>query len=84
MCIRDRSNHARQTAAAAARLGMGCELVLPRIVPRSDEEYEQSGNVLLDRLLVTAQNQHLIPENDLAEWDAAIEEFEAKQRKPDG
>ena len=36
------------------------------------------------RLLVTAQNQHLIPENDLAEWDAAIEEFEAKQRKPDG
>jgi L-cysteate sulfo-lyase len=45
------SNHARQTAAAAARLGMQCELVLPRVVPRSGEEYEQSGNVLLDRLL---------------------------------
>ena len=45
------SNHARQTAAAAARLGMACELVLPRVVPRSSEEYEQSGNVLLDRLL---------------------------------
>jgi len=45
------SNHARQTAAAAARLGMECELVLPRMVPRSSEEYEQSGNVLLDRLL---------------------------------
>ena len=27
-------------------------------------------------LLVTEQNQHLIPENDLAEWDAAIEEYE--------
>jgi 1-aminocyclopropane-1-carboxylate deaminase/D-cysteine desulfhydrase-like pyridoxal-dependent ACC family enzyme len=40
-----------ETAAAAARLGMGCELVLPRIVPRSGEDYEQSGNVLLDRLL---------------------------------
>ena len=44
------SNHARQTAAAAARLGMHCELLLPRVVPRSTEEYEQSGNVLLDRL----------------------------------
>lgn len=44
------SNHARQTAAAAARLGLHCELLLPRVVPRSSEEYEQSGNVLLDRL----------------------------------
>ena len=31
-------------------------------------------------LLVTQRNQHLIPENDLAEWDAAIEEYERKQR----
>jgi hypothetical protein len=29
-------------------------------------------------LLVTEQNQHLIPEKDLAEWDAAIREYEAK------
>jgi hypothetical protein len=35
-------------------------------------------------LLVTEQNQHLIPENDLAEWDAAIEEYEAKQRRQEG
>ena len=35
-------------------------------------------------LLVTQQNQHLIPEEDLAEWDAAIEEYEAKYRKPNG
>src|SRR5262249_60068556 len=33
-------------------------------------------------LLVTEQNQHLIPDEDLAEWDAAIEEYERKQRKP--
>lgn len=44
------SNHARQTAAAAARLGMACELVLERRQER-DEEYEWSGNVLLDELL---------------------------------
>ena len=30
-------------------------------------------------LLVTERNQHLIPENDLAEWDAAIEEYERKK-----
>src|SRR5262249_4418996 len=37
-------------------------------------------------LLVTEQNQHLIPERDLAEWDAAIEEYETKHRqgKPPG
>jgi len=44
------SNHARQTAAAAARLGLRCELVLPRLVPRSSWSYEHNGNLLLDRL----------------------------------
>jgi hypothetical protein len=29
-------------------------------------------------LLVTEQNQHLIPENDLDEWDAAVREYEAR------
>jgi D-cysteine desulfhydrase family pyridoxal phosphate-dependent enzyme len=45
------SNHARQTAAAAARLGLRCELVLPRIVPGRGRDYESTGNVLLDGLL---------------------------------
>jgi SEC-C motif len=35
-------------------------------------------------LLVTEQNQHLIPEEDLAEWDAAIEEYEARHRGQEG
>src|SRR4051812_39019040 len=35
-------------------------------------------------LLVTEQNQHLIPEKDLAEWDAAIEEYERKERRQEG
>lgn len=30
-------------------------------------------------LLVTEQNQHLIPDEDPAAWDAAIEEFEMKK-----
>jgi D-cysteine desulfhydrase family pyridoxal phosphate-dependent enzyme len=45
------SNHARQTAAACARLGLSCDLVLTRMVPRTDEHYARSGNVVLDRLL---------------------------------
>lgn len=45
------SNHCRQTAAAAARLGLKCELVLPHLSRFESSTYETSGNVLLDRLL---------------------------------
>lgn len=44
------SNHARLSAAAAARTGLACELFLTRVVPRDDEDYRRNGNVLLDRL----------------------------------
>lgn len=45
------SNHARLSAAAAARAGLACELVLTRMVAREDEAYRKNGNVLLDGLL---------------------------------
>ena len=45
------SNHARQTAAACAKLGLECHLVLSRVVPRHEDDYETSGNVLLDRIV---------------------------------
>src|SRR3954462_13730371 len=44
------SNHARLSAAAAARAGMACELVLTDTVARDDEAYRRNGNVLLDDL----------------------------------
>jgi L-cysteate sulfo-lyase len=44
------SNHARLSAAAAARIGMKCELVLSQVVSRSDEAYRRNGNVLLDEI----------------------------------
>jgi len=44
------SNHARQTAAAAAKLGLHCVLVLEDRTGRRDEAYTQSANVMLDRL----------------------------------
>jgi D-cysteine desulfhydrase len=44
------SNHARQSAAAAARAGLACELMLSDVVPRHDEAYRTNGNLLLDDL----------------------------------
>jgi L-cysteate sulfo-lyase len=41
------SNHARLSAAAAAHVGLACELVLVQVVPRTDVEYQRNGNVLL-------------------------------------
>lgn len=44
------SNHSRQTAAAAAKLGLKCHLLLCNLVGFTDRAYRQNGNVLLDRL----------------------------------
>jgi L-cysteate sulfo-lyase len=44
------SNHVRQTAAAACKVGMKCHVLLERRVPDRDASYETTGNVLLDDL----------------------------------
>jgi len=44
------SNHARQTAAAAARAGLQCELLLQEIADTPDGSYDYNGNLLLDML----------------------------------
>ncbi len=45
------SNHCRQTAAAAAKLGLKCELILAHLSRFESSTYESGGNVLLDGLL---------------------------------
>ena len=45
------SNHARQTAAACAKVGLECHLILTRSVAWDHPEYETNANVLLDDLL---------------------------------
>ncbi|MFT5113309.1 MAG: L-cysteate sulfo-lyase [Parasphingorhabdus sp.] len=45
------SNHVRQTAAAARKLGMGCYALLERRVNNMGDQYESAGNVFLDDLL---------------------------------
>ncbi len=44
------TNHGRQTAAACAKLGLRCELVLTAKVPMTGEAYERSGNIVLDHM----------------------------------
>lgn len=45
------SNHVRQTAAAAAKVGLACEAILSEVVPIESAAYRRSGNLQLDRLL---------------------------------
>lgn len=44
------SNHARQTGAAAAKLGMKCQILLEDRTGFEDSAYNFNGNVLLDQL----------------------------------
>ncbi len=44
------SNHARLAAAASAKLGLACELVLRRSLARYDETFLCNGNILLDKV----------------------------------
>jgi L-cysteate sulfo-lyase len=44
------SNHVRQTAAAACKLGLACEVLLEHRLGEPSEVYTSSGNVFLDRI----------------------------------
>ncbi|MCP4328732.1 MAG: D-cysteine desulfhydrase family protein [Alphaproteobacteria bacterium] len=70
------SNHCRQTAAVAAKLGLDCELVLSRNVPYDGADYGVSGNFLLDRLF--GAKLHLHPGG--TDRDAAMAELAAESR----
>lgn len=72
------SNHARQTAAACARLGLRCELVLPRLVPREDALYESGGNRMLDELL--GARAHVVGDAEEAADKTAQLEADAESR----
>lgn len=76
------SNHARLTAAAAAKCGLGCELILSKKVQRQGVHYEQSGNVTLNKLL--GANCHIIePETDaLAYSETVIQALLSAGRRP--
>jgi L-cysteate sulfo-lyase len=76
------SNHVRQTAAAARKLGMDCEVVFENRVAEPSDAYLNSGNVLLDRIF----GANLRDVEKGTDMDAAMqevaEELRGKRRTP--
>lgn len=78
------SNHTRQVAAVAARVGLKCVLIQEGWVDWPDSVYDRVGNILISRLagadvrLVKAGFGIGIKES----WDAAVAEVEAAGGKP--
>ncbi|MFC0110290.1 D-cysteine desulfhydrase family protein [Kibdelosporangium aridum] len=75
------TNHGRQTAAACARLGLRCELVLTKSVPMSGEAYERSGNMALDNLYGAHVHLCDTPEETADVYNQVVATAEAEGRK---
>lgn len=76
------SNHARQTAAAACKVGMECELIFEKRVEDADDAYKHSGNVLLDRIF-GANISEVDKGSDMnAAMEALAEELRGKGKTP--
>jgi len=78
------SNHTRQVAAVAARVGLACVLIQESWVDWPDAVYDKVGNILISRLagadvrLVRAGFGIGFKES----WEAALAEIEARGGKP--
>ena len=68
------SNHARQTAAAAARLGLGCHILLEDRTGSGAHNYNNNGNVLLDHLHGATSEMRLAGGDMNAALEAAAED----------
>jgi 1-aminocyclopropane-1-carboxylate deaminase len=78
------SNHTRQVAATAAKIGMKCRLVQESWVPFEDAVYDRVGNILMSRVL--GAEIELVDEGfDIGireSWENALRDVEAKGGKP--
>jgi 1-aminocyclopropane-1-carboxylate deaminase len=78
------SNHTRQVAAVAAKLGMKCRLVQESWVPHEDAVYDRVGNIMLSRIM--GADVRLVDEGfDIGirqSWEEAIEDVKASGGKP--
>jgi len=75
------SNHARLTAAAAAKAGLHCELVLNHAVARDDDAYAHNGNPLLNELLGALVHDLPGAADTLAYAEARAADLRAEGRK---
>jgi len=74
------SNHVRQTAAAACKLGMKCEVLLEHRISEPSELYRTSGNVLLDRIFGANLREY----DAGTDFDAAMEVVAGEVRAAGG
>lgn len=74
------SNHVRQTAAAACKLGMKCEVLLEHRVNDPSELYRNSGNVLLDRIFGASLREYAAG----TDFELAMEEVAGEVRAAGG
>jgi len=75
------SNHARQTAAFAAKLGMKCHILLEDRTGSNDANYNHNGNVLLDHLHGATTEKHPGGIDMNAEMEATADRLRADGRK---
>ena len=76
------SNHARQTAAFAAKLGMECHLLLEDRTGSDDPSYNANGNVLLDHLHGATTERRPGGLDMNAELEAVAERMRGEGRRP--
>ena len=76
------SNHVRQAAAAACKLGLRCEVLLEHRVIDPSEYYMNSGNVLLDRIFGANLREYPGGTDFDAAMQAVAEEVRAAGGKP--
>ncbi len=78
------SNHTRQVAAVAAKIGMQCRLVQESWVPFQDAVYDRVGNILLSRVM--GAEIELVDEGfDIGireSWERALEDVKDRGGKP--
>jgi len=78
------SNHTRQVAAVAARLGLGCVLVQEHWVDWPDAVYDKVGNILLSRIM-GAEVRLDAAGFDIGfrpSWEQALADVEARGGRP--
>ena len=76
------SNHARQTAAAAAKLGMKCHILLEDRTGSTDPDYTDNGNVLLNRLHGATVERRVGGTNMQQEMEQLAERLKADGARP--
>lgn len=75
------SNHARQTAAFAARIGMDCHILLEDRTGSKDSNYNENGNVFLNYIHGATAEKRPGGVDMNAEMEAVADRFRAEGKK---